>query len=36
MNFIVGRMIISGMRTFCDQYALLYRDAAKTRAAGEM
>jgi hypothetical protein len=36
MNFIVGRMIISDMRTSCDQYALLHRDAAKTRAVGEM
>jgi len=32
MNFIVGRMIISDMRTSCDQYALLHRDAGKTRA----
>jgi hypothetical protein len=36
MNFIVGRMIISDMRTSCDQYALLHRDAAKGRAVGEM
>jgi hypothetical protein len=34
MNFIVGRMIISDMRTSCDQYALLHRDAGKTRAVG--
>jgi hypothetical protein len=36
MNFIVGRMIISDMRTSCDQYSLLQGDAAKTRAVGEM
>jgi hypothetical protein len=36
MNFIVGRMIISDMRTSRDQDALLYRDAARTRAVGEM
>jgi hypothetical protein len=36
MNFIVGRMIISDMRTSYDQYALLHRDAPKTRAVGEM
>jgi hypothetical protein len=36
MNFIAGQMIISDMRTCCDQYALLHRDAAKTRAVGEM
>jgi hypothetical protein len=36
MNFIVGRMIISDMRTSCDQYSLLQGDAAKTRAVGEL
>jgi hypothetical protein len=32
MNFIVGWMIISDILTSCGQYALLHRDAAKTRA----
>jgi hypothetical protein len=36
MNFIVGRMIISDMRTSCDPYALLYRNAARTSTVGEM
>jgi hypothetical protein len=36
MNFIVGRMIISDMLTSCNQYALLYPDAAGTGAVGEM
>jgi hypothetical protein len=35
MNFIVGRMVISDMRTSCDQYARLHRDTAKTRAVGK-
>jgi hypothetical protein len=35
MNFIVGRMIISDILTFWGPYALLYRDAARTRAVGE-
>src|SRR5208337_1030233 len=34
MNFIVARMIISDMRTSCDQHALLYRNTARARAAG--
>ena len=36
MNFIVGRMIISDMRTSCYPYAVLHRDAARARAAGDM